>query len=128
MRALYISRMRFDHYTVTLLLLRADAPELDEAEADALQSRHLAHLADMHDQGLLLAAGPLLGEPDRLFRGLSLWNAPPDQVQRIITEHPDPAVVAGRFEVRVIPWMVPGGALAFSHTRFPRSVEEAQPD
>ena len=120
--------MRFDHYTVTLLVLRPDAPQLDEADADALQDAHMAHLSDMHDQGLLLAAGPLLGEPDRSFRGLSIWKATPDEVRRIITEHPDPAVVAGRFEVRVLPWMVPGGALGFAHTHFPRSMAEARPD
>ena len=43
-------------------------------------------------------------------------------------EHPDPAVLAGRFSVQVQPWMVPAGALAFSHTRFPRSVAEATAD
>jgi uncharacterized protein YciI len=117
--------MQFDHYTVTLLILRPDAPQLDDAAADELQSAHLAHLADMHDAGHLLAAGPLLGAEDRQFRGLSIWNLPPDRVQQIVIEHPDPAVVAGRFTVQVIPWMVPAGALTFAHTVFPRSVAEA---
>jgi uncharacterized protein len=36
----------------------------------------------------------------------------------------DPGVVAGRFAVRVVPWMVPGGAVAFASTRFPRSMAE----
>lgn len=120
--------MQFDHYTVTLLLLRPDAPQMDEASADELQSAHLAHLADMHERGLLLAAGPLLGAPDRRFRGLSIWKAAPDEVTRITAEHPDPSVVAGRFEQLVVPWMVPAGALAFSHTFFPRSVADARPD
>ena len=120
--------MRFDHYTIALLVLRPDAPELDDAAADELQSRHLAHLAGLHDQGVLLAAGPLLGEPDRRFRGLSIWKAEPEAVARITREHPDPSVVAGRFEQLVIPWMVPAGALAFSHTFFPRSVADARPD
>ena len=119
--------MQFDRYTITLLVLRPDAPALDDAAAEELQSRHLAHLADLHDQGLLLAAGPLLGAPDRRFRGLSIWRAQPEEVTRITTEHPDPSVVAGRFEQLVIPWMVPAGALAFSHTFFPHSVAEAQP-
>ena len=59
--------MQFDHYTVTLLVLRPDAPVMDNAAADALQSEHLAH-----------------------------------------------------------PWMVPAGALAFAHTFFPRSVDDAR--
>jgi hypothetical protein len=37
----------------------------------------------------------------------------------------DPAVKAGRFEVKVMPWIVPAGAMSFSSTRFPRSVAEA---
>jgi hypothetical protein len=37
----------------------------------------------------------------------------------------DPAVRAGRFSVVVLPWMVPGGAMSFSATRFPHSAAEA---
>jgi uncharacterized protein YciI len=120
--------MKFDHYTVTLLTLRPDAPAMDDATADELQSAHLAHLAELHDAGLLLAAGPLLGPDDRPLRGLSIWKADPDTVRRIISEHPDPSVAAGRLSVQVIPWMVPAGALSFSRTRFPRSVAEARSD
>jgi uncharacterized protein YciI len=114
-----------DRYTVTLLILRPDAPKLDEAAADALQDAHMAHLADLHDAGHLLAAGPLLGPAERPFRGLSIWRPDPDQVQRFVEEHPDPAVAAGRFRVEVIPWMVPSGAMRFAHTRLPRSMSEA---
>jgi len=120
--------VRFDHFTITLLELRPDAPQMDEEGADALQSEHLAHLADLHDQGVLIAAGPLLGDDDRVLRGLSIWAVPPDEVQRILAAHPDPAVTAGRFSVRVIPWMVPQGAVRSGESRFPRSVDEARPD
>ena len=61
--------MEFDHLTVSLLVLRPDAPELDEEASAALQDAHLAHLADLHEAGHLLAAGPL---SDEKFRGLSL--------------------------------------------------------
>jgi hypothetical protein len=118
--------VEFDRYTVTLLILRPDAPQLAEAAADALQDAHMAHLSDLHDAGDLLAAGPLLGPADRPFRGLSIWRPDPDQVQRFVEEHPDPAVAAGRFRVEVIPWMVPSGAIRFAHTRLPRSMTEAE--
>jgi len=59
--------VEFDRYTVTLLILRPDAPQLAEAAADALQDAHMAHLSDLHDAGDLLAAGPLLGPADRPF-------------------------------------------------------------
>ena len=37
----------------------------------------------------------------------------------------DPAVLAGRLSLKAIPWTVPGGAVHFTPTRFPRSVAEA---
>ena len=118
--------MRFDHFTITLLELRPGAPKLDDAAADELQSAHLAHLAELHDRGILIAAGPLLGEEDRGFRGLSIYRADPETVVKLLDERPDPAVAAGRFSVRVIPWMVPAGALQAGAARFPRSVAEAR--
>jgi hypothetical protein len=112
--------MDFDHYTAVLLVKRTDAPELSPQEADALQDAHMAHLADLHDAGHLLAAGPLLHDH---FRGLSILRVDVDQALRL--KQADPAVIAGRFEVIAIPWMVPHGAVAFSKTRFPRSMAEA---
>ena len=73
--------------------------------------------------GVELAAGPL---SDEKFRGLCILNVDPKRA-RELTEQ-DPAVRAGRLSVEVIPWMVPGGAIAFSPTRFPRSMAEAADD
>jgi uncharacterized protein YciI len=115
--------VHFDEFTVTLLILRTDAPQLDEQAAADLQDAHMAHLADLHEAGHLLAAGPLLGEPDREFRGLAIFNVPPEQALALKSE--DPAVRAGRFAVKAWPWLVPDGAVTFSRTRFPRSIAEA---
>lgn len=41
--------MRFDKFTVSLLILRPDAPRLDEAAESRLQDAHMAALADAHD-------------------------------------------------------------------------------
>lgn len=117
--------MKFDRYTISLLLLNPDAPEMADDVLDELQDKHLAHLADLHAAGLLLAAGPLPGEPDRYFRGLSIWNAAPDRVRELTAEHPDPAVAAGRFTQVVIPWMLPSGLMHFKPGRLPRSMAEA---
>jgi uncharacterized protein len=117
--------MKFDHYTISLLLLNPDAPEMSEDVLDQLQDQHLVHLADLHDAGLLLAAGPLPGEPDRHFRGLSIWNVEPDRVRELVAEHPDPAVAVGRFTQVVIPWMLPAGLIHFEPGRLPRSMAEA---
>jgi len=112
--------VEFDHYTIALLILRPDAPELDEEAAAELQDAHMAHLADLHEQGHLLAAGPL---SDEKFRGLTILNVEPERARAL--KEQDPAVQIGRFAVKVIPWMVPAGAMTFSRTRFPRSLAEA---
>ncbi len=116
--------MQFDQFTITLLILRPDAPQLDEAAANALQDAHMAHLAALHEAGWLLAAGPLLG--DERFRGLSILNVDPERAREL--KEADPAVRAGRYAVTVLPWLVPGGAITFSPTRFPHSIAEARGD
>jgi len=112
--------VEFDHLTVSLLILRPDAPELDEDAADALQDAHLAHLADLHEAGHLVAAGPL---SDEKFRGLSILRVDVEEARAL--KESDPAVQAGRFSVHVMPWMVPAGAISFTPTRFPRSIADA---
>jgi uncharacterized protein YciI len=110
----------FDEFTVVLLELRTDAPQLDDAAASALQDAHLDHLATLHEQGYLLAAGPLTGGGE--FRGLSILRTDEDEARRL--KEADPAVQAGRFSLRIMSWQAPAGALAFAQTRFPRSVAE----
>jgi uncharacterized protein len=111
--------MDFDRFTIGLLVLRADAPKLREDEENALQDAHMAHLAKLHDEGLLLAAGPLLGSSDRDLRGLEIYRGSLDLVKKAADQ--DPGVRAGRYMHRFLPWMVPIGAVSFAHTRFPRS-------
>jgi uncharacterized protein YciI len=118
--------MEFDRYTIALLILRDDAPKLDEPALDALQDAHLAHLAKLHEAGHLLAAGPLPGPSDRRLRGLCIFNGEPETARAL--EEQDPMVRAGRFAVEVLPWMVPRGAKQFSPTRFPHSAAEAEGD
>ena len=115
--------MQLERFTVALLILRPDAPELDEESAAELQDAHMAHLADLHEAGHLVAAGPLL---DEKFRGLSILRVEPERARKLKKQ--DPAVRAGRFSVKVMPWLVPAGAISFSPTRFPRSVAEVETD
>ena len=113
--------MEFDHFTVSFLVLRPDAPELDDEAAAELQDAHQEHIADLHEAGHLVAAGPL---SDPKFRGLSILRVGVDEARRL--KESDPAVQAGRFSVKVMPWTVPAGAISFSPTRFPRSIAEAE--
>ena len=52
----------FDVFTLVLLRRPDDAPEMQEGELDALQSRHLAYRAKLRRDGVLVANGPL-GRP-----------------------------------------------------------------
>jgi len=115
--------VKFDEFTVVLLLTPPDAPVLEDAAAADLQDAHLAYLAALHESGQLLAAGPLPGEPRRRFRGLNIFGTGPDEA-RLLAEQ-DPAVRAGQFELEILPWLVPAGALGFERTIFPHSAAEA---
>jgi uncharacterized protein len=42
--------MQFDRFTIALLVLRPDAPQLGAEAAAALQDAHLAYLAELHDR------------------------------------------------------------------------------
>ena len=115
--------MEFDRYTIVLLLTPEHPPELTEEERTRLQDAHLDHLASLHDQGVLLAAGPV-GDPsgERYYRGLSILNVEPEEALRLKGE--DPAIQAGIFEMVAMPWMLPAGAIHFTPTTFPRSTDD----
>jgi uncharacterized protein YciI len=110
--------MDFDSFTAVLLLTPATPPELDEEAAGAIQDQHLNFLAELHESGKLVAAGPLL-DPGRKVRGLSLFKGDLDETGALVEQ--DPAVKAGVFELQLLPWLVPAGALKFATTRFPHS-------
>jgi uncharacterized protein len=114
--------MDFDRYTITLLVLREDGPKFTRDEEDVLQDAHLAHLADLHEAGYLLAAGPLFdgGSP---LRGLAILNVGVEDARAL--KERDPAVRAGKYRVIALPWMVPCRAISFAPAQFPRSVAEA---
>jgi len=117
-----LAAMDFDQLTVVLLVQRDDAPEMTAAEEDALQDAHMSFLTDLHEAGHLLAAGPLL-DPTSPYRGLSILSAGVEEA--LALKEQDPAVQAGKYRLIALPWIVPGGAVTFSRTRFPRSIAEA---
>jgi uncharacterized protein len=113
--------MTLDRYTIALLVAAADPPELTAAAAAELQDAHMAHLADLHEAGHLLAAGPADGGE---VRGLSILTVPPEQALEL--KRADPAITAGVYDVRAFSWCTPSGLVAFSAGRLPRSVAEVR--
>lgn len=111
--------MELQQYTVVLLVLRDDAPVLNDLAAGRLQDEHMSHLADLYDAGVLVATGPLLDERNR---GLMIFRVGADRALEFELE--DPAVRAGRFSVQAMPWLVPEGVIEFPAARLPRSMAE----
>lgn len=111
--------MNFDRLSVGLLTTNVDAPDRTDAEKDEIQDRHMSHLADLHNAGHVLAAGPLSNEH---YRGMLLFDTDVETAKELLRA--DPAVQACWFDVTVVPWMVPGGAMHFTPTTFPRSMAE----
>jgi uncharacterized protein len=110
--------VQFEQYTIVLLTTPASPPRLSDEERGRLQDAHLSYLADLHDEGHLLAVGPL-SDPDGELRGLSILNVDAARAREL--KEADEAVRAGVFDVRAIPWTVPAGAMHFAYTRLPRS-------
>ena len=116
----------FDVYTLVLLRRPADAPELPEAELDALQARHLAYRAGLRREGVLVANGPLDEQSDPAMRGLSIFACDIDEARRL--SDGDPSVQAGRLGYDVMEWWVAAGTLAFPEADREVGRRRAMPD
>ncbi|HEU0182700.1 MAG TPA: hypothetical protein VFR16_10970 [Agromyces mariniharenae] len=101
----------FDVYTLVVLRRPADAPDLPEAELDALQSRHLAYRADLRRRGILVVNGPFDRQSDESYRGMSIFACDPDEAARL--SDADPSVIARRLAYDVMEWWVAADSLAF---------------
>src|SRR6185503_2972589 len=116
----------FDVYTLVLLRRPADAPDLPEAELDALQARHLAYRAGLRREGVLVANGPLDEQSDPSMRGLSIFACGADDARRL--SDGDPSVQAGRLAYDVMEWWVAAGTLAFPEAGRKVGRTQAMPD
>lgn len=110
----------FDVYSVVVLRRPDDAPDLPEAELDALQARHLAYRADLRRKGVLVANGPFDEQSDPAHRGMSVFACELAEAARLSAA--DPSVVAGRLAFDVMEWWVAAGSLAFPHVGGPVGV------
>jgi len=83
----------------------------------------MAHLAGLHADGRLLAAGPCEASADRRIVGICLLRLGVPEARELLEN--DPLVRAGRLRLEVFSWSVPDGTVSFSPSRFPRSMAEA---
>ena len=116
----------FDVYTLVLLRRPSDAPELSDADLDALQARHLAYRAELRRQGVLIVNGPLAEQSDVSLRGLSIFACGLDEAARL--SDADPSVLAGRLTYDLMEWWVVADTLAFPAAQHPVGARRAMPD
>jgi uncharacterized protein YciI len=105
-------RFEMESFQLVLLLRPADWKPIPDAEAEAIQAQHLAHLEKMGRSGKMVVAGPFGAQRDPSFRGACLYRVATPEEARALAEE-DPAVKAGRLRVEVITWYVGKGYLAF---------------
>lgn len=115
--------MRYDQHTVVLLARPPDPPDLPPEAADRVRDAHLAHQAGLVEQGLVLAAGPLLGADDDRMHGFVVFSVAPDEVRGLYAD--DPAVRAGLLTACVASWLVPESNVRFEGVPIPASMLEA---
>jgi uncharacterized protein len=111
-----------DRFTVVFLLTGAGGAPQTDAERAATQDAHLLHLADLHEEGVLIAAGPL-HDAEWGTRGIAVLTCDAERAEALFSD--DPAVKAGWFTVKTVPWLAPRGAVALTEAPFPRSAAEA---
>ncbi|GAA1054964.1 hypothetical protein GCM10017608_18160 [Agromyces luteolus] len=116
----------FDVVTLVVLRRPDDAPELPEAELDALQARHLAYRAELRRSGVIVANGPFGEQSDPSYRGMSIFACNRAEAARLSAA--DPSVVAGRLAFDVMEWWVAAGSLAFPQATGPVGERRAMPD
>ena len=91
-------------YVLAFLKTGARAGELDVAAVATASTGHRAHIEKMGAEGRLLLAGPF-GEPraQEDWRGIFVFDlSDVDQADELAQS--DPSVVAGLFDVTVLPW------------------------
>jgi uncharacterized protein len=99
----------FETYQLILLTRAANPPDLDEAASSALQRAHLGHFAKMRAAGFMSAAGPIDG--DDQIAGICFYTAGDVAEARALAED-DPAVHAGRFEIKAMDWYTAKGSIS----------------
>ena len=101
----------FESLSLVLLMRGPNADEIAGDELQEIQSRHLAHLSRMREEGHMLIAGPFGDQNDPAFRGMCLYRVPVDEARRLAEA--DPAVKAGRLRVEVMTWWFHAGLMEF---------------
>lgn len=102
--------MDLEAFELVVLRRPPDARPYDEDTLERIQREHLAYLASLRDEGIIVTNGPVLDQPDESVRGLAFYRTGSLEEARRLAEQ-DPAVLAGRLVVDVMTWWCPPGTM-----------------
>jgi uncharacterized protein len=104
--------VELERFSFVLLRRPADAKDYPEERLDELQEQHLAHLASLHERGVLVLAGPFDDRTDESLRGLCVFRLSLEDTREVMAQ--DPSVRAGRMTPDVMSWWTARGSLPAS--------------
>ena len=105
-------KFEFETYQLVLLMRAPTWRKLPDAEAQALQAEHIAHLEKMGKAGKAMLCGPFGDQQDVTWRGACLYKVGSAAEARALAEE-DPTVKKGQLRIDVVTWYVGKGYVAF---------------
>lgn len=99
-----VTPAQFEKHYLVLLMRPENPPTFSDEEGAEIQSAHLGHLRKLWVDGDALIAGPFEVPDDERMRGLVLFRGDLTTDEVKVLAEADPAVKAGRLEVKVLPW------------------------
>jgi uncharacterized protein YciI len=103
-----------ERFSFVLLRRPDDAPDYTDERLGELQEQHIAHLASLHERGVLLLAGPFDDRTDESLRGLCVFRLGLEETREAMAQ--DPSVLAGRMTPDVMSWWTARGSLPASES------------
>ena len=103
--------MEFDLFAFVLLRWPPGLAPLPDDEEEALQTQHLAYIAELAERGKLVGAGPFEDQEDETLRGLCFYATTVEEARELAQQ--DPKVRAGRLVVEVMTWWTERGSVSF---------------
>lgn len=108
--------MEFSTYFVVFLRKGPKWTGDPTPELSALQSRHLAHLGDMHKSGKMVLSGPIETHGGSDLRGISVYT--PEAVSTLedlkTLVEADPMIQIGHLAAEYVTWYLPENAVLHS--------------
>ena len=93
-----------------VFLLKGENRGQDSATAAKLQEGHMANITRLHNEGVIVMAGPMGYDKD--LRGIFIVDAK-DSATAAAHVKTDPAIIAGRMKFEIHPWWTAKGTYQF---------------